>query len=233
MNSGCSASSARCRQSAGCSASSSSQRDVAAGVPSARPRPGARPRRRCCDDGHVAAASSAVAFIGTTLAPRRRMPSAVISAFASASCSRAATAVGAVAGEDRQVDRARAWRTPAIAATVSGAIGMKTPTASPSPTPSRPQAVRPAGRPSRCSSRVGHRRDLAVLALPEHRDASGVRLGPPVDAVVGEVERAPGEPLRPGDAVGDVEDLVVGSRTRWPGPSRRRPRTTRCRPGDR
>src|SRR2546426_1121879 len=52
--------------------------------------------------------------------------------------------------------------------------------------------------------------DLAVLALPHERGAAGGRHRVPVEAVVGQVEPAAGEPLRPWDPVGDVEHLVVG-----------------------
>ena len=53
----------------------------------------------------VSTAASAVSFIGTTL-PRRVKPSAVTSATAPASCEADGDRFGAVAGEDRQEDRA-------------------------------------------------------------------------------------------------------------------------------
>ena len=59
----------------------------------------------CSTDGDSATASSAAGFISAWL-PRRSPPSAVMIAFAFASCSRAATADGAKPGEDRHVERA-------------------------------------------------------------------------------------------------------------------------------
>ncbi len=80
---------------------------------------------------------------------------------------------------------------------------------------------------------IGDRCDQPVLALPHdrgpaRRGAGGVA----VDAVVGQVDRAVGEPARPlGARAMYPEPARTARRTRAPGAGRPRPRTIRCRPG--
>ena len=82
------------------------ERDVATRLSSARRcDPSRGTTTTVCTVGTCATAASAVSFIGTTL-PRRVKPSAVITATAPASCEPDRDRVGAVAGEDRQEDRA-------------------------------------------------------------------------------------------------------------------------------
>src|SRR5207237_1290398 len=56
---------------------------------------------------------------------------------------------------------------------------------------------------------VGQRSGRAVLAFPDDRRAFRRALGPAVDAVVREVDRATGEPNRPWDAFRRLHDVLV------------------------
>jgi hypothetical protein len=98
----------------------------------------------CSKVGDSVAASSATDFMSTG-APRRKNPSAVNSTLAPASCRRLATASAPnplKIGTNGAPTLAQA----SVAATVSGAIGMKIPTVSPCSTPSSrsPWAARSA-----------------------------------------------------------------------------------------
>ncbi len=99
-------------------------------------------------DGAVRSASSAISFIATTW-PRRSEPSAVISAVAPASASRAAIAWAA---KPEKIGTCTAPRCASAceAIATSGAIGRNVPTTSPSPIPSaaRPSASRYTSRES-------------------------------------------------------------------------------------
>ena len=114
-----------------------------------------RRTRQVRTPGAWAIASSATAFMGTVL-PRRRAPSVVISRLASPSCSREPSASGP---NPENIGRKMAPSLPRArtAATVSGSIGMNTPTRSPRSTPSWRRAF--ARRfVSSCSSRKVSRR---------------------------------------------------------------------------
>ena len=89
--------------------------------------------RRCCSVGIWAAASSAIGFIAQNF-PRRYVPSAVKSAFASASFSRE-TIAAAPKPENSGRKIPPILMMASIAITISGTIGMKTPMASPLPRP--------------------------------------------------------------------------------------------------
>ncbi len=88
----------------------------------------------CSSDGHCSAASSATAFMAMDR-PRRRNPSDVNSAFAPASCSRDTTALTPYPLNKGRII-APIFAMARKAMTISGHIGMKSPTTSPFPIPS-------------------------------------------------------------------------------------------------
>ena len=95
--------------------------------------PSRRQTTVCVTVGDDSSASSAICFIGTTC-PRRSEPSAVISAFAFASASRAAIAGGAKPEKTGTCTAPRCAQACDAIATC-GDIGRKIPTASPGPMP--------------------------------------------------------------------------------------------------
>ena len=161
--------------------------------------------------GTAATAASAVSFIGTSL-PRRIVPSAVMSAFASASCEPDRDRVGAVAGEHREEDRTelrdRHHRRDRLGDHREEDADRVTLADT-----SRLEPVRdPVGEHAQLA--VAQRPRRSLFAFPHDRGPVPpvVALGPLVDAVVRDVQLPAGEPRRPLDARGRVEHLRVRRR---------------------
>ena len=219
--------------------------DVARRRSRARPRRCGAGRGRRARSARAAIASSATAFMGTVL-PRRKAPSAVMSRLASPSRRREASAS---APKPENIGRKMAPSLPRArtAITVSGSIGMKTPTRSPALDAQVAQGI---GQPVRLQLQLaeGEAAHLAVVALPDQGGALAVRpCGVAVEGAGDVVEAAAGEPLRPGRAPREIEHLLVrpapdeleilgdrppvpGGVRRWRGPAGRRRRRYRAAP---
>ncbi len=83
------------------------------------------------------------------------------------------------------------------------------------PDPERSQPMRQPVR-QLAELPIGDPADVAVLGLPHDRDRLGGSIGPDVDALMRHVGLPPGEPRRPLDTAGRVEDLVVRRQERDP-----------------
>ena len=225
-NSGCSASSSR-RGHRGAVAGElvpARRRDLR--TTARRRRPAAAGRRR---DGRIRSPTR----------PRRRSPSSGPAALAARPVDReehGRTRVGsreATASGPNPLkigtQIAPSFATAITAATVSGSIGMKMPTASPLADAERREAARePVGLAAQLG--VGHHPRLAVLALPADGDRVRRRSAHRSTQTHARFVRAPDEPAGPGRSVAHVEHPLVGRHPRDArGRRRRRPRTTRCR----
>ncbi len=190
----------------------SCERDVALRLSSARRAPSRGTTTTVCTVGTCATASSAISFIATVL-PRRVNPSAVIERDRARVVEAHRDRVGAVAGEDRQEDRAELGDGEQRGDRLRD-HRQEQPDRVALPTPRAAQPRRDARRSSARSSdqvSVAGRRPPRPPRRPRHVDGRGssAHLSTHVD---GDVQRAAGEPLRPRDAVARVEHPLVGRR---------------------